>query len=374
VVSSFSSAISSLNAAINGCRANSAGAGCSAILAQGPALLTGASGFSAAVTSLYGTNSSTPGEPVIPLANSTAQAAINQQIRNFASQFQSLLGTAPIPAQDTLLGAQSLLANFQLNGLLTELGHDTLQSTNRSSIGDVSIGARFQLADTFDGDTTDAGLGALHYRLAVSGTFRFGTGEPANRNRFFDLSTGYGQPGVEGAVAADVAHGRHLSATVTGSYTAQLGSIDINRVPNAANAAFPLGLAFPGTFSAGNVLALSAIPRWRIGGYFALDGHYNLINVGADKYTLGAVPTSVATIEGNPLPILTPTTPSGSAAGTVQQIGIGFSYSTVNGAERGPGAIPAEIVYSHLETMSISGGPLPKTFRDQIEVRLYVIR
>jgi hypothetical protein len=36
--------------------------------------------------------------------------------------------------------------------------------------------------------------------------------------------------------------------------------------------------------------------------------------------------------------------------------------------------LPFEASFSHLETISASGGPVAKTFRDQIELRVYFTR
>jgi len=236
-------------------------------------------------------------------------------------------------------------------------------------MGDISLGATYQLANTF-GDTSAAAAGRAHYRLALNGTLRIGTGQPGNRNRFFDFGTGYGQHGVEGGAAVDLQVNRRLSASAIGSYTLQLGSVDVARVPNAGNIAYPLGGATPGTFSAGNVLALSIVPRWRLSGYFSVNGRYSLLRTGADEYTLG---TSSDTAANAPTPIA-PTAPYGMSAATAQQIGIGFSYSTVLGPDANPGGIPFEVSFSHLETIAGSGGPVAKTFREQVELRVYFRR
>ena len=73
----------------------------------------------------------------------------------------------------------------------------------------------------------------------------------------------------------------------SGSYTLQLGTVDVDRVPNAGNLAYPLGAPIAGTFSAGNVLALSFIPRLRLSGYFGLNGRYSILHTAAEQYTLG---------------------------------------------------------------------------------------
>ena len=141
---------------------------------------------------------------------------------------------------------------------MLESGRDTIGAVDRTSIGDISVGATYQLVNTY-GDTTRTG----QYRVAVNAAFRLGTGEPANRNRLFDMSTGYGQPGVVVGGATDIRFTRRVSLTALGSYTAQLGTVDVAHVANAGNAIFPLTQA-PGTYSAGNVLNLVVLPRYRL--------------------------------------------------------------------------------------------------------------
>jgi len=166
---------------------------------------------------------------------------------------------------------------------------------------------------------------------------------------------------------------QRLSATALGSYTLQLGSVDVGRVPNAANLAYPLGGPIAGTFSAGNVLALSIIPRVRLAGYFGVNGRYSILHTGADQYTLGAIPPTT-TDPSNPANPVLPTAPYGAASATAQQIGIGFSYSTVIGPDANPGRLPFEVSFNHLETIAASGGPVAKTSRDQVELRVYFRR
>ena len=76
--------------------------------------------------------------------------------------------------------------------------------------------------------------------MSISGSFRFPTGQAGSRNLLFDVPTGYGQPGVQVGAAVDAIFNRRYSGTAVGSFTKQLGSIDVTRVPNAANAVFPL--------------------------------------------------------------------------------------------------------------------------------------
>ncbi|MDB4876187.1 MAG: hypothetical protein JWM41_2633 [Gemmatimonadetes bacterium] len=349
-VQSMTAAATSLNARLTQCQGAPSGTGCGSLLAQQSAvqsLIQTTNTLAPILARVYGTTKDNT-QAFIPLATDPSQLAIAARIKSLSDQYTAFLGGNPISG--TLAGANGRAANIQLQNLLTSLGHDTLQSTDHSGIGDITVGAVYQLANTF-GDSTATGR---QYRVALNGNFRIGTGKPANRNRFFDLATGYGQPGIEAGVAADVRLRGRLSASAIGSYTLQLGSVAVSGVPNSGDAVYPLTLPTPGTYSAGNVMSLSVIPRYQVAGYLGLTGRYSFVHVGADQYA------------GAPS--------AGLAAQTAQQIGLGITYSTVVSRNRGPGAIPFEASFTHLETIAGSGGPTPKTFQDQIELRVFLPR
>jgi hypothetical protein len=369
-ITSLRQAADTLRNRVTTCQAAPTNPICSPINGQQTAiqaLLQNTTNFSGALERLYGTSAAIPGLPYIPLANGAPQGEINARISALQTAYLAFLTKNLISGG--VLPAVAPAANFQFQNLLTAVGHDTLQSVDRSSIGDVSIGATYQVANTF-GDTSAAAAARLRYRLAVNGTLRIGTGQPGNRNRFFDFGTGYGQQGLEGGVAGDIQLKGRLSATAIGSYTLQLGTVDVTRVPSAGNIAYPLVPPIPGTFSAGNVLALTVIPRVRLAGYFGVNGRYSILHTGADQYTLGTIPT---TSDGQAAAVL-PTQPYGLAAATAQLLGIGFSYSTVLGPDANPGRIPFEVTFNHVETITASGGPVAKAFRDQVELRVYFVR
>jgi hypothetical protein len=369
LVTAFRNAATSLQQKLTQCQTTPTGTGCSTLLAQqsvAQSLIQTTTTFTGAVETLYGTNETHPGQLFIPISGGAAQLAINAQIQNLITQYQGFLGST-ISGSVVAAGGPGARAAFQ--DLLASMGRDSLQSTDRSSIGDISLGATYQLANSF-GDTSAATAGAMRYRLAMNGTFRIGTGQPASRQRLLDIGTGYGQPGVEIGAAADVQFGRRYSATATGSYTAQLGTISVSRLANAGNALLPLDISplnLGGTYSAGNVMALSVVPRMRIAGYFALTGQYSLVRTGADEYSLTGSPPGTSSTQASLSGL-------GASSATAQQVGVGVTYSTIVGRERGPGRLPFEASFSHLETLSANGGPVAKTFRDQIELRVYFTR
>jgi hypothetical protein len=356
LVSSFRSAATLLSQRLTQCQATPT-PDCASLLAQQGAVQTliQTTGTTAtAIEALYGGDDAHPGQMFVPLAGSPIESVIESRITALITQYQSLLPTVPITG--TVAGAGGPGARISMQQMLANVGRDSLQNPSRTSIGDVSLGATFQVFNSFH-DTTKTGSQA---RLAVHGEFRFATGEPAARNTLFDVPTGYGQGGIEVGAASDVLFNRHVSATVLASYTAQLGSVSVARVAAPANLLLPLTSPVPGTFTAGNVASLSIIPRWRVAGYFVVDGQYAITNIGADQYT------PVTAVAGN--------APLGAASATTQAVGFGFSYSTIGISNPVPRVLPYEVSFSHLEMLYGSGGPTPKTFRDQVMLRVFLGR
>jgi hypothetical protein len=155
--------------------------------------------------------------------------------------------------------------------------------------------------------------------------------------------------------AGDAVFSRRYSGTVVGSFTKQIGTVDVARVPNLENAVFPLSEPVPGTYSAGDVLWLSVLPRVTISGYLTINAQYMVTHVGPDQYT--------TTSNGNGV--------AGIASSTSHVVGFGFAYSTVGVGGPMGRALPVELTFSHLETIA-GGGPVPKAMREQIGVRAFL--
>jgi hypothetical protein len=367
VVDALTSAASTLQSRLASCQAAPSGTGCQALLAQqadAQTLIATTNSFASSLGLIYGTGTANPGTTFIPIAGSNLQLAIDARLGGIVKEYQQSFGTT---VSTGALNGASIPANDALNAVLLAAGYDTLQSPDRTSIGDISIGATYQVSNTFPDSVPNDGF---HHRIAVSVAGRIGTGEPANRNRLFDNPTGYGQPGLILGAAGDLAWGRRWEVSALGSYTAQFGSVAVSRLPNTAYAALPLTAALGGTYSAGNVLSITALPRIGLAGYFSINGLYTLVRVAADQYTPPAsLPLpSGSTTESVLLPIAT--APFGNDAATLQQIGFGISYSTSQ-LLRAPGRIPAEVTFRHIETLSVSGGPAPKAIQDQITLRVF---
>lgn len=357
LVAGFTQAASALNTLIAQCNAGSTDSRCPYVEANAAAAqtLTQSSGaFATGLQSLYGTTSG-GGMYFVPLSTSGAQTAISTRIGDFAQQYQQFLGAgSPLAAGDPA-GAAGPGALQQLQQhILIANGRDTIGTAARTSIGDIEFSAAYQLVNNFSDDTSNASRGVA-YRVTLNAAYRLATGEPPAPNRLFDLGTGYGQPGVRVGGAADVRFGSRLSLTGVGAYTLELGSVAIARTANPGDALLPITAAVPGSYSNGNELGIHLVPRVRLAGFWNLEGQFLLRQIAADSYTGASAG---------------PTAP-GLASASERAVGFGFSYSTVSSNGRNAGRIPVEMSFSHLETISGSGGPIPQSFRDQIALRVY---
>jgi hypothetical protein len=367
LVTQLRTAATTLQGRLASCRIDPTKPECQSIIgheAGAEALIQTSAAFATGVEGLYGTGVGHPGQVFVPLTESASDKAISARIAQFDTLYKSFLGSGSIT--NTLAPAGGPAANQQLQTIVSTnilgVDRDTLGTTNRLSIGDISIGATYQLLNSF-GDTS----ASRKVRLVVNGSLRFATGEPAETNTLYDLGTGYGQMGLQAGAAADVRLSRRFELTGVGSYTLQLGSRDVARVANPANLPYPLTFQGSGTYSAGNVLSVLAIPRFRLAPSFGLNGLYQLRRLGADHY----VTTSPVSPDSSGVPAI-PDNLRGATAATEQQLGFGFSYSTVVDSDRAPGRLPFEMTFNHVETVSASGGPVAKSFRDQVEVRVYL--
>jgi hypothetical protein len=159
--------------------------------------------------------------------------------------------------------------------------------------------------------------------------------------------------------ALDALFGRLLT-TVAGTFTVQTGSVETTRLPNVPGVVFGLDFPVAGSIKYGNMASGRINPRFMI---------TNSLMVGA----LGA-----GSWRGADQVTVTGFNPAGTQFGnpnsfTTYAGGFTLSYSNLASAS-GTGGLgfPAEVVFSHLETLGASGAGAEKASRDAIELRIYL--
>lgn len=354
VATGLNTASSQLAQRIADCTANPAGTGCATINSrrdEAAALVSASSSFALGVATLYGISTDLPGAAFVPLAGSAIQSAVDARLASLRAGFTSF-GIAP--GGGALVAAGGPAANAQLSRLVSDpdfgIGLDSIGSTEQTAIGDIELSATALLFNSFG-----AG-GGLRLRGVAAGVVRLGTGHQARANRPYDVPTGDGQTDIEARGAVDAMIGRLLT-TVAASYTVQTGSVETTRLPGATGALSLLQYPVAGTTKPGNMAAVRVNPRFMI---------TPALMVGALGVGAWRAADEVSMAAGGPT--------SGSADGlTTLAGGLTISYSNLATASgTGGRQFPAEIVFTHLETLTSSGAGAAKSFRDAIEMRFYL--
>lgn len=292
-------------------------------------------------------NGSDAGSALAPLG---LDQKIRDNLQALAGDINSLLGgSVSFGDPVTAVAPAALLQLQQFATARSGVAFDSLGSPDRLGIGDVEVSARFKLLDGF-ADTT----AGIKLRATLLGVARLGTGRPPTGTVPFEVGTGSGQTSADGGALIDVRLGRRLMATLGAQYTSYFTSSDVARLPNSDYALFPLDVPIAGGWREGDAIQLEATPRISLTDYFTFFGAYTFRHQAASKYTSPNAPT-----------------PPLFSATTEQRAGLGFGYSSVTRYARGAASVPMELSFTHLETLTATGGLVPKYSRDQIELRIY---
>jgi hypothetical protein len=365
LVAALTTASANLSALLVRCQANSAAPECNPIRgkeAAATAAAQRAAEFAAGVRVAYGITEQTA--LVAPLTGSQLATQIEAQRAALAAQLATF---APGTTIGTLFNATTefSFADFQgrngVAGLLqSELGGglDSIRTTERLGIGDVELRAAFLLIDRMQPDTLPPR--GLQFRLAVGGSYRFATGAADSARNVLDIGTGEGG-GAEVRTALDVVSGR-VGATVAARYARSFARTIELPVIGYPEAGFPYPVFGQVSRTGGDVFGLDLSPRLFLGEWMAFEGQYGLERTGMPTFVgdAGTECSACSVLAGSVLP----------AARTVQRVGVGLRYSTIDAYLRGRARYPIEVSYRHLETIAGDVGA-PKIFRDQIQLRLY---
>ena len=338
------------------CMSGSTAPFCAAILAQGAQvdlLIQQARDAASRVTALYGVSLENPGQLVVPIANSPVQLAIIASLNAIAARAAEFGVDVNLEAEQ--LGAARGPAGRRLLDSLVLPRFDSVAEVSRLGLGDIEVGAKLLVLDTQRADTARR----RGIRLAVAGLVRFGTGAVALDSPF-GLGTGDGQMDVEGAAFLDANVSARAGATVSARYTRQLGEGEAF-LPTPSGELADILDPVLATVSLGDVLMLEALPRYRVTNALSIDGYYTLATTAGATYRRIFPPESS-------LPAEAPVT---TEATTVQQLGIGVSYSTLDQWMRRGARLPVDLIVSYNTTVASSGGPALKTSQMQIQLRLY---
>jgi len=369
----FTTAANNLQAALDACAANPAASPqCPALNAQrtnAQALVNNSRAFAGGVNQIYTTS------PFVPIVGTDAQLAIEARVAAFKALYTQFLGAGNPITTNGPFAAQTRLSVRDAQTILTNpafgIQSDPLASVTRSHIGDIDVGAKFSVFDTFGG-STEARMSpkGLNFRAAIGGMFRFPSGQIESPDNFIDIGTGRGAKAIEGRLFSDILVGSHFWESFIVRYNHPFSDTQTMRIIDLPNEELaPVYRRQSVNRQLGSAFEFETAPRIVVNDFFAVSAWYMYRHKQHDKYsgtfTIPAATTGFAdlTIDAATLDLETEQ--------REHRFGGGISYSNLYSFDQGKAKIPFEVTYLHWQTMAGSGGNQPKFFTDQIQLRLY---
>ncbi|HYW31798.1 MAG TPA: hypothetical protein VE869_09850 [Gemmatimonas sp.] len=363
----IASARTQLTAEIARCAVTTA-TGCDAIranVAGAQSLLQRATAAQGAISTVYG-DSLRGGAPVVPLTSNAAGAAVSASVASLRSAFEAFgvtsIGATSLPAGATVVYGPGSLEDIARDSAF-RLGYNRLGNTRRAGIGDVDLSASFLLFDSFSASQrrrlTNTSR-ALRSMATVG--WRFGTAAADDPLDAFDVPIGDGANAVFARSTTDFVLGRALWMSATVRMLQPFGDEIVAAVPlrtdSSIFSAFGLETV---RRKLGSRLELEVAPRYAFGDFFGISAAYLYRRTGEATFEVAEPGASSA-------PALTSLT---LASTTLQAASFGITFSTLASYIRGRSRLPLEIIFTHTEPVTASGGIVPAVASDRLELRVH---
>jgi len=324
----------------------------------GTALATSATGLGNSIASLYMNGA------FVPTRGSSIQSAVDARIasvRNSLNAFAANPATGvPLVSATGVVSAATPLATPALQQVLSDpafgVGLQPFQTIQRTHLGDAELTAKLLLFDSMNQrDISRFDPHGLNARLSVAAGYRFPTGALPASNALTDIGSGTGAGAVLMRGYLDVLVGSHFWISTIARYA--------KSTSDTLTVRYDPGVIFPSASTAigvqrqlGNLFELEATPRWVFNDFVSIGGQYLYTHKPMDSYTTSGIPLSALEI---------------GTEFTETQVGGGIAFSNLHAVSQGKSKIPFEVSYLHTETISGSGGAVPKLISDRILIRLY---
>ena len=384
VYTQFITAAATLEGSVAACQANpGVSPSCPALLANqanAAALIANSRAFAGGAVGPVGGPYNARGgvyttSPFVPIVGTDAQTAIEARVQAFRALYTSFLGAgnpitgiSPFASQNrlTVRDAQTILTNPAFG-----ISSAPLESNSKLHVGDIDIGGKFSVFDSFGG-STEARMSpqGLNFRSAVGVTFRLPTGQIESPDNFIDIGTGRKATTVEGRWFSDLLIGSRLWESFIFRFNKPFGDDQTMRIIDLPNEELaPLYREQKIHRQIGTTFEFETAPRIVLNDYLALSGWYMYRNHKQDDYT-GSF-TIPAAVTGFSDITINAATLDLETAQTEHRLGGGLSFSNLFAFEKGKAKVPFEVQYLHWQTVKGAGGNQPKFFTDQVQLRLY---
>ncbi|MGI9076829.1 MAG: hypothetical protein ACR2G6_05775 [Gemmatimonadaceae bacterium] len=364
-------AANALSDRISQCQSTPSDSNCSVILQRGPAELANTVSLLTGLRQVYATST------FVPTTGSTADASIRLNVQTLAATYTDVFAlrdsqNQPLISSAGPVSARSILGAGDLNSILTDrdtgFGTEPIETTTRTGVGDIEVGAKLQLINTLGERQRLTFRDGFHFRTALTGMARLGTGTADSPDNLVDIGTGEGQNDIEARSQSDLVFGRKLWLSVVGRYGWQLAGQALLRITDLAS---PAAASFGQRLvdrDPGDYVELEITPRLVLNEFFSISGQYSYRRKEQDRHTGKFDTTDVSgdplTIEASVLDANTEQRESRASAG--------ISYSTVAAHQRGRTRYPLEVFVQHVESLSGSGANVPKLRQQIVQLRLYM--
>ncbi|HVH38825.1 MAG TPA: hypothetical protein VM764_02285 [Gemmatimonadaceae bacterium] len=379
----YVAASASLTAQRDACTANPASSpACPTVLAEAAqvdALIAGTAAFAGRLESTYGAAGGVTPSAYVPMAGSAAELALLARVDSLRNAF-TRYGVSEISATTGLpLGAQAPLALADLNRLIADstngYGARQLRGSARINIGDIDVGVKVKLYDSFGGAGSGATVARMKasrfgLRQSVGLTFRIGSGIAAEPGDFLDLGTGTGENALGVRSYTDIVINERFWSTVSLGWAQAQGEDALIRVPSTeGDQLLESWREVVAPVKRGAVVQAEVSPRWLLNDYFAVGGYWGWRERGGDDYTVPS--TATAAPPGAGIVPLDDTGMRSANASTEQRVGFEISFSTLAAQTAARIGGRFEISYSHQQSVSSGEGIVPKRWEDRLQLRYY---
>jgi len=368
----LAAARSQLSAEITRCASVTA-TGCDAIRANAAgaqSLLQRAQATQLAVVTVYG-DSTRAGAPVVPISGSDVNTAILATIAQIRTSFQSFgisaitQGAAPAAAT-VIYGPGSLPAIVSDTAFGTR--YNNIAGTRRAGIGDVDVTVTALLKDTFQGDSkrrlenTGRAL-----RTVVAGGLRIGSAGADRVEDPLDVPIGEGASALLLRTTTDIIANNRYWVSLTARVVQPFADNVAVALPFLTDSTlFRSFVAGTARRSLGMRTEIEIAPRVMFGQFFGLSTAYLFRRVGTDRLT----PTGTFPDALNPGLSVT-TDAQVSPATSTHLLSVAASFSSLASYMRGSARYPVELQFVHTAAIASSGGVVPISSTDRLEIRLY---
>ncbi|MEA3245431.1 MAG: hypothetical protein U9Q74_04685, partial [Gemmatimonadota bacterium] len=329
-----------------------------------------AGAYTAALAALYGGRGTDVGAPFVPIAGGATQVAIAARLAGIKAQFAAF--GAPAVTGAAPLGSPAPLTITDFQGVLADSGFGIrstgLQSVVRRGVGNVEFAGTYRWFDSRPTAPASAADSARWWvRSAITAAYSLGAANPG-ADDLIGAPLGRPASGARAGVALDLGRGSRYSLSAATSYARWSAvSLDV-RAPASDADAFPAASrATTIRYTPGAEMRLDLAPRVALSEAIALAATWAWRHRAGDAYAMtGAAPS--------PAPAAFDVSPGMNAVGASSgehRFGASVGYSTLAAWRRGEARWPLEVVLTHYQVTTASGGTVPKVSHDDVVLRWY---